>query len=157
MTPSQVAEKFYTAFQAKDHATMRSCYAAEAAFSDPVFTDLHGDKIGDMWEMLCKQGKDLTLTFEVLHTDATSARVRWIPVYTFSVTKRKVVNDVVATLQIVDGKITRHVDDFDLWKWTKMALGAPGTLLGWTSLVQNRIRKEAGKNLDKFVANQAAA
>ncbi|OIP30665.1 MAG: hypothetical protein AUK47_24570 [Deltaproteobacteria bacterium CG2_30_63_29] len=156
MTPTQIADTFYSAFQAKDHATMRACYSSDAAFSDPVFTDLHGEKIGDMWQMLCEQGRDLTLTYEVLHADEDCVRVRWLPTYTFSVTGRKVVNDVVATLKIVDGKIANHADDFDLWKWTRMALGLPGRLLGWTSFVQNRIRKEAGKGLDKFVTRQAA-
>ena len=44
-------ERFYTAFQAKDAEAMARCYAPDARFSDPVFTDLQGPLPGDMWRM----------------------------------------------------------------------------------------------------------
>jgi ketosteroid isomerase-like protein len=37
-------QKFYTAFQQKDFATMNSCYADDIAFSDPVFGLLRGNE-----------------------------------------------------------------------------------------------------------------
>jgi hypothetical protein len=42
-----------------------------------------------------------------------------------------------------DGLIVTHVDTFDLWRWSRMALGCMGITLGWTSFVQNKIRKQA--------------
>jgi hypothetical protein len=30
----------------------------------------------------------------------------------------------------------KHTDDFDIWKWSKQALGIPGHLLGWTTVVK---------------------
>ena len=40
--PREIITRFYTAFAARDHDTMAHCYAADAHFTDPVFTDLHG-------------------------------------------------------------------------------------------------------------------
>jgi hypothetical protein len=37
----------------------------------------------------------------------------------------------------------RHTDDFDIWKWSKQALGIPGHLLGWTGYMQKKINENA--------------
>jgi len=43
MHPNEaLLDKFYSAFKARDHVTMGECYAPDAHFSDPVFTDLRG-------------------------------------------------------------------------------------------------------------------
>jgi hypothetical protein len=36
---------------------------------------------------------------------------------------------------------TNHktTDDFDIWKWSKQALGLTGYLFGWTGFMQNKI------------------
>ncbi|HNP76912.1 MAG TPA: hypothetical protein PKM91_06725, partial [Cyclobacteriaceae bacterium] len=50
-----------------------------------------------------------------------------------------------------DGLIIQHKDSFDLWRWSGMALGLSGKLLGWTPMIQNRIRATAMGNLKKFM------
>ncbi len=57
-------------------------------------------------------------------------------------------NSIDAAFTFRDGLIATHVDTFDLYKWTRMALGMPGVLLGWTPLLQGKVRQMARKGLD---------
>jgi hypothetical protein len=69
-----------------------------------------------------------------------------------------VVNDVRATFRFAsDGRIAEHADRFDLWRWTRQALGASGLLLGWCPLVQGPVRKQAAASLDAFCGQDATA
>ena len=143
--------RFYTAFQQRDHARMIACYHPEIHFTDPAF-DLHGKRAGAMWHMLCERGKDLTLTFSDIHADDTTGRAHWEARYSFSKTGRQVHNVIDATFGFRDGLILRHEDHFDFWKWTRMALGTPGLLLGWTPMLQSKIQTTAAAGLDAFIA-----
>jgi hypothetical protein len=51
--------RFYDAFARGDGDTMAACYAPNAHFSDPVFTNLRGEEPGAMWRMLTGRAKDL--------------------------------------------------------------------------------------------------
>jgi hypothetical protein len=57
----------------------------------------------------------------------------------------------------MEGQILEHHDHFSLWRWSGMALGPLGLALGWTPLVQNRVRKQAREGLQAFIQKQAAA
>ncbi len=149
-----VLEKFYACFQKRDWAGMSECYLSEVEFSDPVFTRLRGQDAKDMWEMLCKRGKDLEIEFEVQRADDAGGAVHWEARYTFSTTGRKVHNRIDAEFDLRDGKILRHRDRFDLWRWARMALGLKGTLLGWLPAVQNAIRAQAARGLAEFSARK---
>ncbi|MBL8605338.1 MAG: nuclear transport factor 2 family protein [Myxococcales bacterium] len=145
-------ESFYTAFQRRDAAAMGALYADDVRFSDPVFTDLRGPRARAMWAMLCERGKDLTLEFSGVEADDHAGRAHWEARYTFSATGRKVHNVIDARFVFRDGKIVEHVDQFDLWRWSRMALGPMGVLLGWSPMVQNKIRGQAARGLDAFGA-----
>ena len=147
-----VIRRFYSAFQQRDAAGMVACYAPDVQFSDPVFTDLRGSAAGAMWRMLCARGKDLKIEFRDVRADGTTGSAHWEAWYTFSTTGRKVHNIIEATFEFRDGKITRHTDRFDLHRWSGLALGLPGKLLGWTPLLQNKIRAMAKKGLDDYLA-----
>lgn len=142
---------FYTAFQQKDYAGMIACYHPDVRFSDPVFTDLRGKQAGAMWHMLCERGQDLQVVFSDVGADETNGRVHWEATYTFS-TGRKVHNVIDAAFAFQDGLIIRHQDSFDLWRWTRMALGPMGLFLGWSSAVQRRVRGTAVRSLNVFIA-----
>lgn len=142
---------FYTSFQRRDAAGMAECYHPEVVFSDPVFMHLQGARAAAMWQMLCVRGKDLAITFANVRADEAAGAAHWEATYTFSKSGRKVHNVIEAAFEFRDGKIIRHTDSFNLWKWAGMALGPPGTLLGWLPPMQAAIRKEAGKSLDAFV------
>lgn len=140
----------YTALAAKDGAAMGACYADDARFSDPVFQNLDAAGVRTMWAMLCSRATDLTVDVSGVEADDTRGKAHWVATYTFSKTGRTVRNVIDAEFEFRDGLIVRHTDRFDLSRWAGMALGLKGTLLGWTPLVQNAIRKEAMRGLDGY-------
>lgn len=145
-------DRFYTAFAAKDHATMASCYADDAHFSDPVFTDLDGPEVRSMWRMLCETGSDLTLEHSGVAAEGDRGSAHWEADYTFSGTGRPVHNVIDASFQFRDGLILDHRDRFSFWGWTRQALGPIGVALGWSPIVQGKVRGQAGDLLKEFMA-----
>ena len=143
---------FYEAFERKDHAGMAACYHPEIHFSDPVFLDLNGDEARAMWHMLCERGTDLTVTFCDVHANDATGGARWEARYTLTQGGREIHNVIDASFEFRDGLIVRHRDDFDLWRWTRMALGPTGTLAGWSPPVQNKVRATAMSGLRRFMA-----
>ena len=147
-----IINRFYTAFQQLDYKTMQDCYSDDPVFSDPVFGLLQGAEVTAMWEMLCKSAKNFSLTYSNIQLlDEEYATCNWVATYTFSKTGRNVVNNIKAHMRIENGKITEHTDKFDLWKWSRQALGMPGLLLGWSAFIHNKVHKTARHNLDKFM------
>ena len=153
----ETIRRFYAAFQKRDAATMASCYAPDVRFSDPVFTDLRGGDAGAMWKMLCERGKDLKIEFSGVSADGATGRAHWEAWYTFSTTGRKVHNVIDATFEFRDGMIVKHTDRFDLYRWSRQALGVAGVLLGWSPLLQNKVRAMAAKGLADYRARGAAS
>lgn len=146
--------RFYQAFQRLDAEAMVACYSPEVVFSDPAFGTLRGKDAADMWRMLASRAKDFSLTFDSVRADERSATAHWVATYLFSQTGRVVVNDIQAHFVIRDGLIVEHHDHFDLWRWARQALGTKGLLLGWTPLVQGKIRQQAAKGLRAFQAGR---
>lgn len=87
---AQLIERFYSAFARRDAESMAACYRRDVEFCDPVFPDLRGDAVSDMW------------------------------------------------------------------RWSRMALGAPGWLLGWSPMLVNRVRGQAARGLQSFRTSRAA-
>lgn len=150
----RVITTFYEAFSRRDAEGMVACYADDVRFSDPVFPELRGEQAKNMWRMLCELGKDLRVEFRDVTADGDRGTAHWEAYYTFSATGRKVHNVIDARFVLTNGKIVEHVDTFDLWRWSGLALGVPGKLLGWSSLLQNTIRKNAGKSLSTWSAKR---
>ena len=148
----QLIEQFYTALARRDAAAMAACYHKQAHFSDPVF-DLHGRAVGEMWRMLCAKGRDLKVTHGKVRRDRHRVRARWEARYTFSGTGRKVHNVIEASFEFEGGLIKRHVDRFGFWRWSRQALGLTGWLLGWSGLLQTKVRRRAARNLAEFCAD----
>jgi len=90
--------------------------------------DVHFEDPGLMWRTLTGRATDLAFS-----------------------TGRRVHNDVRATFRFdAGGRIAVHRDDFDLYGWTRQALGPAGLLLGWTPLLQGKVRRQARAQLDDF-------
>ena len=139
--------RFYDALNRHDAATMIACYAPDATFSDPAFPALDAAGLAAMWQMLCARGKDLEVVVSGIDANATTGRAHWVATYTYSATGRRVVNRIDARFEFRDGRIVRHQDRFDLWRWLRQALGAKGALLGWIPPVQGAMRARAAKAL----------
>lgn len=148
----ETIESFYRSFQQRDYAGMAACYHESVRFSDPVFPDLQGDEARAMWHMLCEQGTDLRVTFTDVTAERDAGRAHWDAHYTFSPTGRLVHNKVDAHFEFEDGKIIRHVDSFDLWRWTRVALGTTGVVTGWSGFAQGKVRAMADRSLRRFIA-----
>ena len=147
-------ENFYSAFQHRDHETMARSYSDSASFGDPVFRSLDAEQVRAMWRMFCTSGNQIEVTYRDVVADDTRGSARWEAEYRLPASGRKVHNRIRASFTFVDGLIERHEDGFNLYRWTTMALGPLGLLLGWTPLVQNRVRLQAAAQLETFRARE---
>jgi ketosteroid isomerase-like protein len=146
--------RFYTAFAARDAEAMAACYHSDCMFMDPVFGRLNHDEVCAMWRMLNGRSKDLGITFEKVEADEGSGSAHWEATYTFSKTGRNVHNKIDAQFGFLEGLILAHRDRFNFYAWTRQALGVPGVLLGWSPIIQNKVRREARKSLDVYMASK---
>ena len=147
----QLIYHFYTCFQNKDFQGMQACYADNATFSDAVFQNLNAEQTKKMWEMLVTRGTDLVLEFSNVQANEKIGSADWRATYTFSATKRKVVNQIHANFVFENGKIVQHRDQFSFYKWARQALGFPGWLFGWSDFVRESVRQKAMGNLAGFM------
>ena len=147
--------KYFDAFARLDGETMASCYHASASFSDPVFPDLRGERVGWRWRMLARGARDMQLTWDVLFADERKAQVRWQARYRLADGGRAVTNEVLSTLALWDETIVRQVDEFDFWRWSRSSLGLAGLALGWMPAVRAAAQREALAQLDRYIARSA--
>jgi ketosteroid isomerase-like protein len=146
-------DQFYSAFKQRDGAAMAACYHADASFRDPVF-ELRGDRIGAMWTMLCERGKDLRIEHSNVTGGDGVGAADWQAWYTFSATGRPVHNVIHAQFRFRDGRFVEHIDRFDFWRWSRQAVGPAGLLLGWTPMVRRKVRAEANRALERYIAGR---
>lgn len=153
---SALITRFYEAFAQLDAEAMSACYTDDVLFSDPAFGELRGPQVGDMWRMLTSRAKNFSVVFDQVRADDRAGTEHWVATYLFSQTGRTVVNDIEARFVFRDGKICEHHDHFDIWRWSRQALGLKGLLLGWTPLVRNAVRAQALKGLQAFTESRRA-
>jgi ketosteroid isomerase-like protein len=157
----ETIEGFYGAFARLDKEGMARCYADDAVFEDEVFTLSGKREVVGMWSMLVdavkEKGKDdWKLAFSNVQADGKTGQAHWDAHYRFSATGRLVDNSIDAKFEFGDdGLIRRHRDSFDFWRWSRQALGPPGVLLGWTPMLRGKVRKQAGANLQRYLAKGA--
>ncbi len=132
---------------------MQQCYHADAAFTDEVFVNLNAAQVKAMWQMLIGAGKDLQLIYKNVEMNGNTASANWIATYTFSLTKRKVVNDIEAVFELKEGLIYRHRDRFNFYNWSRIAFGAKGVLLGWLPFFRKKIQQVSMQKLNAFMKN----
>ncbi|MBV6397265.1 MAG: hypothetical protein HFACDABA_02875 [Anaerolineales bacterium] len=151
---AQRIEKFYTAFQARDADAMCAGYHPDVTFTDPAFGILRGAQAACMWRMLVERGRDLQITFGKVQADDTRGSAHWEARYSFGKSRRPVHNIIEAGFVFRDGLIFQHTDRFNFWRWSRMALGISGALLGWTPWLQSAVRKNARAGLETFMAGK---
>lgn len=107
--------------------------------------------------MLLSQKKESTIiTFNSIQASSEKGTVNWIAEYFYGEKKRKVINKVNASFKFKEGKIIEHTDTFNLWEWTKQAMGITGFLMGWTSFMKDKIQATTNKNLDDFIQKDSS-
>ena len=108
-----------------------------------------------MWEMLLTSKKgELKVSYKIARVSDKKGKVNWVAEYHFGKNNRKVINNVSGEFKFEDGKIIEHIDTFNLWKWSKQAMGTLGYLIGWTPLMKKKIQKSTNKKLNNFIAGQ---
>jgi limonene-1,2-epoxide hydrolase len=152
----ELITKFYSSFQQLNGEGMVQCYHENIVFSDPVFKELKAEQAGAMWKMLCSQAKGFELSFSGIKANDSSGSAYWEAKYDFSSTGRQVHNKITAQFEFKDGKIIAHRDSFDFWKWSSMALGPVGILLGWTPLIKKKVQGTAMRGLGRFIEKSKA-
>ena len=151
MTNSELITHFYTSFAKGDAEGMVSCYDDAIQFKDPAFGALKGEDAKNMWRMLLSRNKgNIHITFSNVKANEKKGNANWVAEYVFSATGRKVINVISAEFEFANGKIIKHTDTFDIYKWAKQALGLKGYLLGWTAFMQNKIQQQSGTLLKKY-------
>ena len=155
MNNLDLINKFYSSFANGDAEGMVSCYDDNIQFEDPAFGKLKGEMAGNMWRMLINNNRGITkITYSDVQADDKSGSVNWIAEYVFSQTGRPVINKIAATFEFKDGKIIKHTDVFDMWKWSSQALGLKGYLLGWTGFLKGKIQIQTNSLLKKYIEKQ---
>ena len=150
-TNEQLIHKFYTAFANADAKTMCQCYHTNIQFQDPAFGKINGNDACQMWKMLIEKSKgNIKIEFSDIKADEFKGSAKWIATYNFSKTNRKVINEIKADFQFRYGLIVKHTDHFDIWKWSKQAIGIKGLLFGWTGFMQKQIQKQALISLKNY-------
>ena len=151
-TRTETINRFYSAFQKLDYTTMQSCYHEEAVFNDPAFGLLDVNQTRAMWEMLCSRAKDFSLVYgniQLLDDEYTTCD--WTASYLFSKNGRRVINKITAHMKFKDGLIIEHTDAFDIYRWSRQAMGLPGLLFGWSSYMHKKIQLKAKHGLEVFM------
>jgi len=155
MKETALLEKFYSSFSKNDAAGMNSCYHEDIIFRDPAFGELQGAKVKAMWQMLLsRKESELKITYYIIEVNDKNGKVHWRASYKFGPKKRKVINNVSATFEFKDGKIYRHTDSFNTYKWAIQALGVNGFFLGWTGFFRRKIQENANHKLTNFMKNR---
>ncbi len=149
----QLITTFYDAFQRGDADAMTACYHDEVVFEDPAFGLLEGARAKAMWHMLLGSASGgVHVEYSDVCTYENTGSVKWTARYTFGPKQRPVVNHVIASFGFAGGKIARHTDRFDLWAWSRQALGLPGLLLGWSPIIKKQVQATTAARLEKYLA-----
>jgi len=149
----EIATNFYSAFAKGDATIMTSFYSDAVEFEDPGFGKLKGEQAKMMWKMLLERSQgNLKIEYRLIEATENTALVNWEARYPFSQTGRQIHNKITAHLTIQDGKIIKHRDHFNLWKWSRQALGWKGLLLGWTPFFRKKMQQQTQGLLKKYMS-----
>lgn len=153
MNPTNLIEKFYSSFAIGDVDAMLSCYHPDVTFQDPAFGLLDAAKARAMWSMLVARSKgDIKIKFSNIQASETEGSAQWEADYHFSQTGNAVNNKINAQFEFKEGLIIKHVDTFDMWRWSRQALGWKGWLLGWTPFMENKIQATTNTLLKAYMS-----
>jgi ketosteroid isomerase-like protein len=153
----ELIRRFYEAFDRHDGEAMASCYASDARFRDPAFGELRGDQVGSMWRMLTSRAEDLDVELVEHDADERTGTAHWLADYTFTQTGRRVHNDIRATFAFEGGRIADHVDEFDLGRWARQALGPMGWAISVVPPLGGGVRRKARAGLEEYMSAGGAS
>jgi len=155
MNTLEIITQFYDAFEDGNATKMGLLYDEKIEFKDPAFGKLKGEEVQKMWEMLIERSHgNLKVSYTIYDAAVNFAIVHWTATYPFTKTGRMVTNQIVAKLVLKNKKIIKHTEYFNLWKWSRQALGWKGFLFGWTPFFKNKLQLQTGLLLKTYIKNK---
>lgn len=152
----ETLQKFSQHLSNLDADALVQLYHNDVIFEDPAFGRIKGERVKDMWRLLLGRKVETKLEINVIdvQSDGLTGTASWEAKYLFNVTGRKVHNKITSTFELMDGLIIKQDDKFDLYKWSKQAMGMTGTIVGWTKFFQHNLQGKTEYMLDNFIAKK---
>lgn len=146
-----VIRKLYQSFQNHDGEAMASVYHRDASFEDPAFGKLKGKEIGDMWKLLLElsQGQ-IAIRYSQVDVHNGLGKAHWDADYRFSLTGFLIDNHIESSFSFKDGLIYTQTDEFDFHRWSALAIGLPGQLLGGTPFLKTYFQTQVRQRLAQW-------
>jgi hypothetical protein len=145
-----VVDRFFGAFAKADPVAMHDCLHEQISYSDPLFPDLRGGRVGLRWHWLLRHATEVKLQYQVMFADdrKTQAKVelsyRW--------RGRAVALPILSTFALWDDLIVRHVDEYPYWLYARQVHGASGLVLGKFAWVQSVVQRRAAAEIDELAS-----
>lgn len=143
-----VIHKLYQAFQHHDGEAMASVYHPDATFEDPAFGTLKGKEIGAMWKFLLELSqRQIAIRYSQVDVHNGIGTAHWDADYRFSLTGFYIDNHIDSRFSFKDGLIYSQQDHFDFHRWSALAIGLPGQLLGGTPFLKAYFQSQVRQRL----------
>jgi len=147
----KLLRSFFASLDRSDAPGMCKCYQRGVFFSNPIYHSLKSWEAAAMWHMLCENATEINVDVSEIRADHDGGVAKWEIRYVYGDSGKVVDCSVTSRFKFFQGKIVRQADDFDLWRWIRMALGIKGALLGWSPGFQKKLRKTARRRLKQYV------
>jgi limonene-1,2-epoxide hydrolase len=158
VTDIETIYHFYNCFQERDVEGMISCYHPKIVFIDPAFGTLEGERVFNMWRMLISRLDDHSkIEITSVYALNRKASCNWTADYLFGKSKRQIHNEIESHFRFEGNRIIEQRDVFDIWEWSKQAIGIMGYAFGWTYTMNKMIIKQSNQYLDYYINKQAEA
>ncbi len=131
---------------------MSKCLHPQVSYSDPLFTDLRGVRVGLRWQWLLHHATDFKLQHQIIFWDERKAQVKSDISYTW-LEDRPVHHQVLSTLTVWDDLIVRQVDEYPFWPYARQAYGVAGRLLGGIPWVQSVVQRRAMQAVEELATS----
>lgn len=155
MTKLEILQNYYDVFQNLELDKMSNYYHSDVEFYDHAFGTLNKDELMAMWSMLFhKAFKSLTIEVSNIKVVDNIGFAHVECYYTYSLTNRKVHNIIDTTIKFKEDKIIKQIDIFNLKRWAEQSLGWKQSVFAGTTFFKNRLQKQTGTALDKYLKNE---
>lgn len=137
-----ITRRLQVALRTGDLDAIARCYNPFAAYSDPVLGDLGAGSARQAWSLILPLLRSPSWSFSIDDVGLLSSRASTRLTFLFAPTARPVTLDISTVLQVRDGRIVRHDDDFSLFAWSQ-GLPFPQRLVARSRSFRRRVNREA--------------
>jgi len=146
--PAVLLLKFFKAVQTQDVKAIGECYHNDIEYYEPAYGKMTGPRALGYWSFFFSQVKEMQCEYDGLKINGDKGTLHIEEWYTWSATGHAVHNLVDCEFDFKDGKIFRHIDNYNLNAWAFQSLGAK--YLGWTK----KTREQEVEKFEDFLKNQ---